>query len=182
MTSSESFWDKEAEVITRIAITINEQLTDESPSTNPTLKKELMAVFIAKDFDTQRWFPVIDRVLTGDALDENNTENMGIIIDAMKAEKEADATPEAILYNDIVELFDAPDLEIVATDTDALKYLDNVTLAARDITDVAYYMPGAEHQPNRHDKLYELMRAHDITNNEHVKAIIKLTDEFSRAE
>lgn len=175
-------WDKEAEIITRIAIAINEQLTDELPSINPTLKKELMAVFIAKDFDTLRWFPLIDYVLTGDALDENNTEDMGIVIEAMKAEEETDVAPVAILYDDIISLFDIPDLETVTTDTNALQYLDSVTLAARDITETAFYMAGAEHQPNRHDKLHELMREYNITDTKHIQAIIKLTDEFTSAE
>lgn len=175
-------WDKEAEIITRIAIAISEQLGDVADMTNSVLKKELMATFIAKDFDTARWFPVIDEVLYGKALDENNAEDIGIIIEAIKTEEESDTTPVALLYEAIIELFNVPDLELATKDTDALQYLDNVTLVARDIVETAYYMTGPSNQPNRHNKLHELMREYNITNEEHIRSIIKLTDEFSATE
>jgi hypothetical protein len=180
--AAQAIWDQDVEVITRIAIAIDQQLFPEPTTDTIDTKKKLIATLIAHDIDVIRWLPLIEHVLDGESLDTDKAEDMDIMMQAMQESVQADSAPQALLYDALLELFEAPEIDMSLNDIQELQRLNMLTLFARDVTETTYYMPGEAMQPNRHEKLHELIREYDIADQDTIETIIRLTDAFSRAE
>lgn len=176
-------WDNDVAIIAQIALAIEEQLYPTEQSIDESLiKKTLTAKLIAGGDDMERWLPLIDYALTGDPLDTSRFEDMEIMMQAIENHANEDSMPQVLLCQQILAVLGVEEIITPIDDVEKLQRIDTYTLAARDFTELAYYMSGQEAQPNRHEKMYELFRAYKISDNETIHEIIKLTDAFETVE
>lgn len=180
---AQDIWDNDCKVIATIALAIEAQLfpTPETTAGN-LIKKTLTANLAAKGVNTERWLPLIDYVLEGEPLDPTSSEDMDIIAQALETEANADNTPEAELYNTLLTVLGVPEPETAIDDPIEFQKLNYLTLAARDLTELTYYLPGETEQPNRHEKLHQVLREYNVTDESAIEIIFQLTDSFVRAD